>query len=235
MNKIISIFFQGIASIGCKMLAILFRPQSAEYIYLPCRLLKAAIPVCPADIRLNSATTVSTGSLRISTTLSQCSSAVNFLCVFTVMTPSWLPSAMPALLSVTSEYTEPVNIPENIILVSSNFKRPNARHFSTGVSVFHFLYDEFNGWANFAARQFRSTKLKLSSGGVLKGYRELWKLEILAISFGWLSSTACILLYELIMVCLWPNHGGWELLNLHGAGTCVCPIKYRSRNKHRNL
>ena len=40
-----------------------------------------------------------------------------------------------------------------------------------------------------------------------------------------------IILYILIVECLWSDRGGWEFINSHGAGTFVCPIKYRSRNR----
>ena len=32
-----------------------------------------------------------------------------------------------------------------------------------------------------------------------------------------------------------PGRGGWVVIYFHGTGTFVCPIKYRSRNRHRNL
>ena len=38
------------------------------------------------------------------------------------------------------------------------------------------------------------------------------------------SSTAYILLYILIVGCLWQNCGGWQLIASHGAGACVCPL-----------
>ena len=49
------------------------------------------------------------------------------------------------------------------------------------------------------------------------------------------SSIVYILLHELIVECIWPDRGGWEFIGSHGAGTFVCPIKYRSRNRHRNM
>ena len=49
------------------------------------------------------------------------------------------------------------------------------------------------------------------------------------------SLTVYILLYKLIVKCPWPDRGGWESLNSHGAGTFVYTFNYRSRNKHYNL
>ena len=44
-----------------------------------------------------------------------------------------------------------------------------------------------------------------------------------------------ILMCKLIVECPWPDRGGWESYNSHGAGTFVYPFNYRSRNRHRNL
>ena len=49
----------------------------------------------------------------------------------------------------------------------------------------------------------------------------------------WCPSTAFILLYELIMVCLWPDCGGWELIDFYGAGIFVCPLEYKSTKRLR--
>ena len=37
-------------------------------------------------------------------------------------------------------------------------------------------------------------------------------------------SPAYILLYKLVVECLWPDRGGWILIQSHGAGTVVCPL-----------
>ena len=42
-------------------------------------------------------------------------------------------------------------------------------------------------------------------------------------------------IYQFIVECFLPNHEECEFTNSHGTGTFVCPIKYRSRNRHLKL
>ena len=49
------------------------------------------------------------------------------------------------------------------------------------------------------------------------------------------SAAAYMILYKLIVVCLWRDRGRWESFNSNGASTFVNPFNYRSRNRHQHL